>query len=135
MPGLARDPATADRVRAMIRTLGLVDRVTLVGDLDAPRLSGVTTAQTCSHATLQETYGMAVAEALARGLPVVSTTTGEISALVGDDAGLLVRLGTRKRSPRRLRASSGMRVFGRGLRPAQGVRVSVSRAGKTPPRK
>ncbi len=41
-------------------------------------------------ATLHETYGMAVAEALARGLPVVSTTTGAIADLVGDDAGVLV---------------------------------------------
>ncbi len=32
---LTRDPATAERVRAMIRTLGMVDCVTLVGDLDA----------------------------------------------------------------------------------------------------
>jgi glycosyltransferase involved in cell wall biosynthesis len=33
---------------------------------------------------------MVVAEALAHGLPVVSTTTGAIPALVGDEAGLLV---------------------------------------------
>jgi len=40
-------------------------------------------------ATLQETYGMAVAEAIARGLPVVSTNTGEIPAIAGD-GGIIV---------------------------------------------
>ena len=66
-------------------------QVFLAGDLDAARLSD------CYHradvfvlATLQETYGMAVAEALAHGLPVVSTSTGAIPALIGEGAGLVV---------------------------------------------
>jgi len=37
-----------------------------------------------------EGYGMVVAEALARGLPVVSTATGAIRDLVGDEAGIVV---------------------------------------------
>lgn len=91
---LTHDPATVDRVRAMIGTLELEDRVTLIGELDAGSLSdSYAGADLFVLATLQETYGMAVAEALARGLPVVSTTTGAIPALVGEDAGLLVPTG------------------------------------------
>jgi glycosyltransferase involved in cell wall biosynthesis len=44
-------------------------------------------------ATEYEGYGMAVAEAIASGLPVISTRTGAIPQLVGRDAGILVRRG------------------------------------------
>jgi glycosyltransferase involved in cell wall biosynthesis len=88
---LTRHPRTVDRVRETIRTFGLEDRVVLPGELDD-------TALDCAHdasdlfvlATLQETYGMVVADALARGLAVVSTATGAIPALVGDSAGVIV---------------------------------------------
>ena len=75
----------------MTRTLKLEDRVLLVGELDEATLSDCyDAADVFVLATLQETYGMAVAEALAHGLPVVSTATGAIPALVGENAGLLV---------------------------------------------
>jgi glycosyltransferase involved in cell wall biosynthesis len=91
---VTRYPATVDRVRAAMRSLGLEERVSLVGELDASTLAGCYDgADLFVLATLQETYGMAIAEALAHGLPVVSTTTGAIPALVGSEAGLLVAPG------------------------------------------
>jgi glycosyltransferase involved in cell wall biosynthesis len=87
---VTRHSATTTRVAATIRRLGLEDRVILAGELDAATLDEYyDRADVFVLATLQETYGMAVAEALARGLPVVSTTTGAIPDLVGADAGLL----------------------------------------------
>jgi glycosyltransferase involved in cell wall biosynthesis len=69
----------------------LEDRVSLVGDVDAGTLASCyDRADLFVLATLHETYGMAVAEALARGLPVVSTATGAISELVGNEAGFVV---------------------------------------------
>jgi glycosyltransferase involved in cell wall biosynthesis len=91
---LTRDPATADRVGAAMRRLGLDRHVTLAGELNQTALAACyDRADLFVLATRQETYGMAVAEALARGLPVVATMTGAISALVGRTAGLLVPVG------------------------------------------
>jgi glycosyltransferase involved in cell wall biosynthesis len=87
---LDRDPPTVQRLREKLRADGLDARVSLVGELDAPALAACyDNADLFVLATLHETYGMAVAEALAHGLPVVSTATGAIPELVGDDAGLL----------------------------------------------
>lgn len=88
---LTRHPPTVERVRATMATLGLEERVSLVGELDARQLAEhYDTTDVFALATRQETYGMAVAEALAHGVPVVSTATGAIPALVGDDAGVIV---------------------------------------------
>ena len=99
-----RYPATADALRDAIRRRGLADRVSLAGDLDREALARVydDCADVFVLATRHESYGMAVAEALSRGLPVVSTTTGAIPALVGDDAGLLVAPGDRSAFARAL---------------------------------
>jgi glycosyltransferase involved in cell wall biosynthesis len=84
-----RDWTTAERLRAQLRQSGLADRVTLKGELDAGALEACyLEADLFALATLHETYGMAVAEALAHGLPVVSTTTGAIHDLVSGDNGM-----------------------------------------------
>ena len=95
---LERHPRTVARLRALLREQGLADRVSLVGELDAAALAACyDRADLFVLATLYETYGMAVAEALARGLPIVSTTTGAIPDIVGleeeEAAGLLVAPG------------------------------------------
>jgi glycosyltransferase involved in cell wall biosynthesis len=88
---LARDPRAVDRVQALVRIHVLDDRVSWLGELDGGALEACwARADVFVLATLTETYGMAVAEALARGLPVVSTTTGAIPDMVGTSAGLLV---------------------------------------------
>jgi glycosyltransferase involved in cell wall biosynthesis len=88
---LTRDPEAVERVHRVIMELGLADRVRFAGELDANSIEDCyDTADVFVLATLQETYGMAVAEAVAHGLPVISTTTGAIQSLVGSHAGILV---------------------------------------------
>jgi glycosyltransferase involved in cell wall biosynthesis len=68
--------------------------VSLAGELDDAALEAAyDNADVFVLATLRETYGMAVAEALAHGVPVVTTATGAAADLVGaaeGGAGLLV---------------------------------------------
>jgi glycosyltransferase involved in cell wall biosynthesis len=93
---LERDPGTVKRLRDMLRAEGLDARVSLVGDLEGAALTSCyDQADLFVLATRHETYGMAVAEALAHGLPVVGTATGAIPELVGDEAGLIVPPGDR----------------------------------------
>ncbi len=89
--GGALHPPTAERLRELTATLGLADRVTMAGEGDDAMLAAAYAgADVFVLPTLYEGYGMVVAEALARGLPVVSTPTGAIAALVGEHAGVLV---------------------------------------------
>lgn len=91
---LDRDPQTVDRVRALIAAHGLGARVTLAGELDERELAAqYDAADVFVLATEYEGYGMAVAEAVARGLPVIGTPTGAIPDLVSPRSGILVAPG------------------------------------------
>jgi glycosyltransferase involved in cell wall biosynthesis len=87
---LSRDPAAAAGLRGLIRELALEDRIDLTGELAMPALRRhFLFSDAFVLATLHETYGMAVAEAIASQLPVVSTSVGEIPKIVGD-GGIIV---------------------------------------------
>ena len=91
---LDRDREHADSVLRQVDAAGLVDRIDFVGELDADGLGGLYHgASLFVLASHYEGYGMALAEALARGLPVVSTTGGAIPLTVPADAGILVEPG------------------------------------------
>jgi glycosyltransferase involved in cell wall biosynthesis len=92
--GLDRDDVWVAALRDQVAAAGLTERITFAGELDREPLDRrYDAADVFVLPTWYEGYGMAVAEALARGLPVVSTDTGAIGQLVGPDAGLLVPAG------------------------------------------
>jgi len=87
----ARDATTADGARTAIARHGLAARVRLHGEVNAEALQAFyDRADVFVLPSLHEGYGMALAEALARGLPVVSSTAGAITDTVPRAAGLLL---------------------------------------------
>jgi glycosyltransferase involved in cell wall biosynthesis len=87
----ALDSATAAMLRTLIGELGLTHRIELLGELDADGLAVCyQQADVFVLPSWYEGYGMVLAEALARGLPIISTTAGAIPDTVPADAGRLV---------------------------------------------
>jgi glycosyltransferase involved in cell wall biosynthesis len=81
----------AGEVGAWAETLRISERVTLLGPLDQAEMDvEYASADIFTLATWDETYGMALAEAAAAGLPIVSTTAGAVPQTVPPGAGLLV---------------------------------------------
>ena len=88
---LERDPACAAALQAAIDACGLSARVTLSGELSAGDLAtAYHEADLFVLPSYHEGYGMACAEALAHGLPVVASLAGAIPETVPSSAGLLV---------------------------------------------
>lgn len=82
---IAGDGPEAPRLRALVATLGLADRVTLLGDVPDADLPGVYQQADVfvlpSHLPA-EAFGIVLLEAQASGLPVISTALGTATSTV-----------------------------------------------------
>ncbi|MEU1040378.1 glycosyltransferase family 4 protein [Streptomyces sp. NPDC005907] len=82
--GLAQDPEYVARLRRSIDEFGLGDRLRLTGPQAGAELdASYAAADLMVLASYAETYGMAVTEALARGIPVLATDVGGLPEAVG----------------------------------------------------
>jgi len=86
-----RSPKTAAQLIADIDRWNLGNRISVLGAVSEDRLADLyAEADVFVLASRFEGYGMAFAEAIARGLPVIGTTAGAIPGTVPAEAGLLV---------------------------------------------
>jgi glycosyltransferase involved in cell wall biosynthesis len=86
-----RNVATAARLDADISAHGLGDKVAVLGAIPPERMIELyLAADVFVLASRFEGYGMALTEAIAHGLPIVSTNAGAIPDTVPAGAGLLV---------------------------------------------
>ncbi len=88
---LDASPAYARRVAKLAADAGLGDRFTMTGALAEGRLDDAyRSADLVVAPSRVEAYGMAIAEALRRGIPVVATSVGGIPLTVAARAAVLV---------------------------------------------
>lgn len=78
-----RDATHAQGLRALAEDLGIAQRVTFAGEVEGAALEALYhRADLFALATRWEGYGMAAAEAMARGLPLAITAGGAIAEVV-----------------------------------------------------
>jgi glycosyltransferase involved in cell wall biosynthesis len=79
-----RDPAYVVQLRQDLEAAKLAGRVRLTGPLTAAALDRqYRSADVLVHASVGESYGMVVTEALAHGLPVIAAAAGGLPAALG----------------------------------------------------
>ena len=112
--GAPRDPAHARALAALADELGIARRVTFAGEVIEAALEQLWThADVFALATYYEGYGMAIAEALKRGLPVATTSGGAAGDLVTPESGIVIAPGddgTLARAMRRMIFDTALRA-------------------------
>jgi glycosyltransferase involved in cell wall biosynthesis len=99
-----RDPAHAEALVALTETLGLAQRVRFAGEVTGDALEALWRgADLFALATWFEGYGMAIAEALKRGLPVAVCAGGAAAALMEPEAGVVCEPGDQVQLSKALR--------------------------------
>jgi glycosyltransferase involved in cell wall biosynthesis len=97
-------PTHAASLRDLAAALGIAAKVTFAGEVDDPTLDRLWQgADLFALATHWEGYGMAVAEALARGLPVAVCTGGAAAAEIPENAGVFAAPGDHEQLSKALR--------------------------------
>ncbi len=87
-------PETANALARLIEARGLGARIDWLGEVSTEGLDGIyDSSDIFVSSSLYEGYGMALAEALARGLPIVTTTGGACADTAPDGAALKVAPG------------------------------------------
>jgi glycosyltransferase involved in cell wall biosynthesis len=99
-----RDAVCAHGLEALAEELNITRKVRFAGEVVDDALEALwQRADLFALASHHEGYGMATAEALKRGLPVVVTAVGIAPALITPDAGLLIPPGDRDTLSKSLR--------------------------------
>lgn len=101
---LRKEPAYADRLVRLAEELQITPQVRFAGEVTGEPLEALWRgADLFALATWFEGYGMAIAEALRRGLPVAVTAGGAAAALVGPEAGVVCEPGDQVQLTKALR--------------------------------
>jgi glycosyltransferase involved in cell wall biosynthesis len=125
--GAARDIVHADGLVALAEALGITRRVRFAGEVAAMEPLWAA-ADLFALATHWEGYGMAAAEALARGIPLAITTGGALADLVPSAAGVIAPPGNVVSLGKAMRRA----IFDTGLRAE--MAEAAWRAGQSLPR-
>ena len=122
------DPVHAQGLHALAEELGIATRVRFAGVVVGDALEALwQSADLFALATHYEGYGMVIAEALKRGLPIVVTKGGAAGAILTPESGLVCPVGDRDQTSKSLRRL----IFGADLR--REIAENAWRIGQTLP--